>query len=161
MLVFCFTMYNVCEGVQYRMKETLCSASFSPYSTPSARTVHLRPVLYTLSPCCTPSARTIYPKPVRYTLSPHCTYFIQGVFKLAINLSFCGIKMQWRGGRGGGGGRQEATAPIDNFLGDPKSKRGAKIRNCQCQILYKICQVRLVNKFKDIVVILAFPQLFS
>ena len=28
-------------------------------------------------------------------------------------------------------------------------KRGTKIRNCQCEILYKICKVQLVNKFKD------------
>ena len=39
--------------------------------------------------------------------------------------------------------------PSDNFLGALKSKRCAKIRNCQCEILYKICKVQLVNKFKD------------
>ena len=42
---------------------------------------------------------------------------------------------QWRGGRGGGGGGQGAR---DNFLGALKSKGGAKIRNCQCEISYKI-----------------------
>ena len=45
--------------------------------------------------------------------------------------------------------------PCDNFLGALKSKGGAKIRNCQCEISYKICKVQLVNKFK-VVVILAF-----
>ena len=48
----------------------------------------------------------------------------------------------------------------DNFLGAPKSKGGAKIRNCPCEILYKICKVQLVNKFK-VVVILAFLWLFN
>ena len=47
-----------------------------------------------------------------------------------------------------------AWSPSDNFLG------GAKIRNCQCEIPYKICKVQLVNKFK-VVVILAFLQLFN
>ena len=51
----------------------------------------------------------------------------------------------WQGGLGG----------RDNFLGALKSKGGAKIYNCQCEILYKICKVQLVNKFK-VVVILAF-----
>ena len=39
--------------------------------------------------------------------------------------------------------------PSDNFLGTPKSKGGAKIRTCQCEILYKIRKVQLLNKFKD------------
>ena len=38
----------------------------------------------------------------------------------------------------GGGRRQGAWPPSDNFLGALKSKGGAKIRNCQCQISYKI-----------------------
>ena len=58
---------------------------------------------------------------------------------------------QWRGGRGAGG----APPPSDNFFWVLKSKGGAKIRNCQCEISYKICKVQLVNKFK-VVVILAF-----
>ena len=50
---------------------------------------------------------------------------------------------QWRGGRGG-------SRPLsDNFLGALKSKGGAKIRNCRCEISNKICKVQLVNKFKD------------
>ena len=53
-----------------------------------------------------------------------------------------------------------APPPGDNFLGVLKSKGSAKIRNCQCEISYKICKVQLVNKFK-VVVILAFLQLFS
>ena len=57
--------------------------------------------------------------------------------------------VQWRGDRGWG------TPPSDNFLGALKSKGGAKIRNCQCEISLKICKVQLVNKFK-VVVILAF-----
>ena len=51
-----------------------------------------------------------------------------------------------------GGGHRP---PSDNFLGALKSKGGAKIRNCQCEISYRICKVQLVNKFK-VVVILAF-----
>ena len=55
----------------------------------------------------------------------------------------------WReGGKGG-------TPPSDNILGALKSKGGAKIRNFQCEISYKICKIQLVNKFK-VVVILAF-----
>ena len=54
---------------------------------------------------------------------------------------------QWRGGVVAGEGGQ--SPPSDNFLGALKSKWGAKIRNCQCEILYKICKVQLVNKFKD------------
>ena len=54
-----------------------------------------------------------------------------------------------------GRGVKGARAPCDNFLGALKSKRGSKIRNCQCEISYKICKVQLVNKFK-VVVILAF-----
>ena len=42
--------------------------------------------------------------------------------------------MAWCPGGGGGG---------------LKSKGGAKIRNCQCEILCKICKVQVVNKFKD------------
>ena len=53
---------------------------------------------------------------------------------------------QWRGGRGGRGG---TCPPSDNFLGALKSKGGAKIRNCQCEILYKIRKVQLFNKIKD------------
>ena len=52
-------------------------------------------------------------------------------------------------GGGGGGGAGGSRPPSDNFLGALKSKGGAKIRNCQCKILYKICKVQLVNKFKD------------
>ena len=52
------------------------------------------------------------------------------------------------GGRG-------ARAPSDNFLGALKSEGGAKIRDCQCEISYKICKVQPVNKFK-VVVNLAF-----
>ena len=48
------------------------------------------------------------------------------------------------GGRGGGGG----TGPSGKFLGALKSKGGTKIRNCQREILYKICQVQLDNEFK-------------
>ena len=59
-----------------------------------------------------------------------------------------------------GGGGQGARPPSDNFLGALKSKGGAKIRNCRCEISYKICKVQLVNKFK-VVVILAFLQLFN
>ena len=48
------------------------------------------------------------------------------------------------GGAGGG-----TCPPSDNFLGALKSKGGAKIRNCQCEILYKIRKVQLFNKIKD------------
>ena len=61
---------------------------------------------------------------------------------------------------GGGRGRGHGPPPSDNFLGALKSKGGAKIRNCQCEISYKICKVQLVNKFK-VVVILAFLSLFN
>ena len=41
------------------------------------------------------------------------------------------------------GGRGRIPPPRDNFLGALKSKGGAKIRNCQCEILYnKICKVK-------------------
>ena len=50
------------------------------------------------------------------------------------------MSVQWRGGRGRG---------RDNILGALKFEGGAKIRNCQCEILCKICKVQLVNKFKD------------
>ena len=58
---------------------------------------------------------------------------------------------QWRGGGGGGGGAGEQLPPSDNFSWALKFKGGAKIqiRNCQCQMLYKICKIQLVNKFKD------------
>ena len=56
----------------------------------------------------------------------------------------------WPEGQGGTG-----RAPSDNFLGALQSKGGAKIRNCQGEISYKICKVQLVTKFK-VVVILAF-----
>ena len=46
----------------------------------------------------------------------------------------------------GGGGH---VPPSDNFLGALMSKGGAKIRNCQCEILYKIRRVQLFNKIKD------------
>ena len=39
--------------------------------------------------------------------------------------------------------------PSDNFLGALKSKRSAKIRNCQCEILHKIRKAQLFNKIKD------------
>ena len=55
----------------------------------------------------------------------------------------------------GGGGAGGHGLPSDKFLGVLKSKGGAKILNCQCEISYKICKVQLVNKFK-MVVILAF-----
>ena len=57
----------------------------------------------------------------------------------------------WWPGRGAGG----HGAPVTIFLGALKSEGSAKIRNCQCEISYKICKVQLVNKFK-VVVILAF-----
>ena len=60
-----------------------------------------------------------------------------------------------RGGRGGGGGRGGTGSASDHSLGALKSKGGTKIRNCQCEISYKICKVQLVNKF-EVVVILAF-----
>ena len=47
------------------------------------------------------------------------------------------------------GGQGAVIPPSDNFLGALKSKGGAKIRNYQCEILYKICRVQLINKFKD------------
>ena len=46
-------------------------------------------------------------------------------------------------------GERGQSPPSDNFLGALKSKGGAKICNCQCEILYKICKVQLVNEFKD------------
>ena len=63
-------------------------------------------------------------------------------------LWFTNTDGQWRGGREGVGGRG-VVDPIDNFLGALKSNEGAKIRNCQCEMLYKICKVQFVNKFKD------------
>ena len=42
----------------------------------------------------------------------------------------------WRPGGGGEGGTGPSS---DNFLGALKSKGGAKIHNCQCEISYKIC----------------------
>ena len=47
---------------------------------------------------------------------------------------------------GGGQGRWPHS---DNFLGALKFKGGAKIRHCQCEILYKMCKIQLLNKFKD------------
>ena len=47
------------------------------------------------------------------------------------------------------GGQGAVAQRSDNFLGVLKSKGGAKIRNYQCEILYKICKVQLINKFKD------------
>ena len=38
--------------------------------------------------------------------------------------------------------------PSETFLGVLKSKGGAKIRNCQCEIPYKICKVQLLNRFE-------------
>ena len=61
------------------------------------------------------------------------------------------ILTQWRGARG----PQPPPPPREDFLGALKSKGGVKIRNCQCEISYKICKVQLVNRFK-VVVILAF-----
>ena len=58
-------------------------------------------------------------------------------------------------GVGGGTG-----FPSENFLRTLKSKGGAKICNCQCEISYKICKVQLVNRFK-VVVILVFLLLFN
>ena len=52
------------------------------------------------------------------------------------------------GGRGGGG-QGFCRPPVTISLGVLKSKGGSKIRNCQCEILYKISKVELVNKFKD------------
>ena len=52
--------------------------------------------------------------------------------------------MAWWPGEAGG-----QLPPSDNFLGVLKSKGSTKICNCQCEILYKICKVQLVNKFKD------------
>ena len=48
----------------------------------------------------------------------------------------------------------------EDFLGVLKSKGGAKIRNCHCEISYKICKVQLINRFK-VVVILAFLWLLN
>ena len=50
---------------------------------------------------------------------------------------FESISTQWRGSRGEGGGQP----PSDNFSGAVKSKEGAKICNCQCEISYKIIKV--------------------
>ena len=63
--------------------------------------------------------------------------------------------MAWcPGGEGGPG------PPSEKFFGTLKSKGGAKIGNCQCEISYKICKVQLVNRFK-VIVILAFLYLFN
>ena len=65
---------------------------------------------------------------------------------LSMAIQTCKLpKLQWRGGRGWGA----VALPSDNFLEALKSKGGAKIRNCQCEILYKICKVQLINKLKD------------
>ena len=51
---------------------------------------------------------------------------------------------------GGGGGGIGATPPLsDNFFRGAKVYGGAETRNCQCEILYKICEVRPVNKLKN------------
>ena len=49
----------------------------------------------------------------------------------------------WWPGEGG------QLPPSDNFLEALKFKRGAEIRNCQYEILHKICKIQLANKFKD------------
>ena len=49
----------------------------------------------------------------------------------------------------GGGAAGGTCPPSDNFLGALKSKGGTKIRNCQCEILYKIRKVQRFNKIKD------------
>ena len=49
--------------------------------------------------------------------------------------------------QGGGGGAR--VSPSDKFLGALKSKGGAKIRSCRCEISYKICKVQLVNIFSS------------
>ena len=38
------------------------------------------------------------------------------------------------------GGQGGQSPPNDNFFGALKFKGGAKIRNRQCEILYKICK---------------------
>ena len=48
-----------------------------------------------------------------------------------------------------GRGQGQSPSPVTYCLGALKDKEGAKIRNCQCEILYKICKVQPVNKFKD------------
>ena len=64
------TLYKVCtvqaEDVQYRLKETLCSASLSLY--------------------CTPSTCSAHPQPLLHTLCLYCTYFIQGDYTSGITL---------------------------------------------------------------------------
>ena len=100
------TLYKICavqaEGVQYRLRETLCSASpslccgcalactvhpqpvlhtLSLYCTPSTSTGHSQLVLglclslywQTLSPYCIPSGCTAHPQPVLQTLRLYCT----------------------------------------------------------------------------------------
>ena len=58
---------------------------------------------------------------------------------------------QWRGGRGA---RAGGTGPLsETFLGALKSEGGAKIRNYQCEISYKLCKVQLVNRFEVIVIL--------
>ena len=68
------TLYKICavqaEGVQYRLRETLCSASPSLCcGCALACTVHPQPVLHTLSLYCTPSVCTAHPQPLLDTLS--------------------------------------------------------------------------------------------
>ena len=53
------------------------------------------------------------------------------------------------------GGGQGGTGPSKDFLRALMSKGGAKIRNCQGEISYKICKVQLVNRL-EVAVILAF-----
>ena len=68
-------------------------------------------------------------------------------------LDLCASDFQTASGvvAGGGGVAGEQLPPSDNFSWALKFKGGAKIqiRNCQCEMLYKICKIQLVNKFKD------------
>ena len=75
----------------------------------------------------------------------------QNVVDEKLRVSFR-VRHQWRGSQGdrGGGGHR---LPSENFLEALKSKGGAKIRNCQCEISYKICKVQLVNRFKVVVIL--------
>ena len=63
--------------------------------------------------------------------------------KKICQISYCSTELLfisvawWPGWEEGGSG-----LPVTIF-------RGAKIRNFQCEILYKICNIQLVNKLKD------------
>ena len=48
----------------------------------------------------------------------------------------------------GGGQEGSRPPPSDNFLGALKSKGGAKIRNCQCEIHTEYVKVQLLQLFK-------------